>query len=67
MQLAQEEHFLKIVAHANNLTGALFDARGLKPVARPDFRNEIQDSPSILYLPGVAPENEAVLIVSQKT
>ncbi len=65
VQLVYQEHILDIVTHANNLTGTLFDVRGLKPVARPDFRDEIQDSPSVFYLPGFASENNTVLIVSQ--
>lgn len=66
MHLDYEEYIIDLVDHINNLTNVKFDIRGLKPIDDLGFKNEVHDSPSKFYLPGVRPENNAVLMISQK-
>lgn len=56
---------LDLIKHINDLTDEKFDALGLKPIGDPDFKNEVHDSPSKFYLPGINPKDNAVLMVSR--
>ena len=66
MHLDHEEYILDLVDHVNSLTNEKFDVRGLKPIGNPAFKNEVLDTSSKYFLPGVTPEYDAVLMVSQK-
>ena len=66
MHLDQEEYIIDLIEHVNNLTKVKFDSSGLKAIGAPGFKNEVHDAPRKFYLPGVTPENNAVLMVSRK-
>jgi hypothetical protein len=66
MYSEDKEFILDLIEHINNFTIEKFDALGLKPIGDPDFKNEVHDTPSKFYLPGIEPKDNAVLMVSRK-
>lgn len=66
MNMDYEEYILDLVGHVNNMTNDKFDVRGLKPIGNQEFKNNVGDNALKFYLPGVTPENNAVLMVSVK-
>ncbi len=66
MQLQNKEYILDLVDHVNNLTHKKYNVQKLKPIGDPSFKNETLDSPYKYYLPGIKPENDAVLMVSRE-
>lgn len=66
MQLEFEEFIINLAEHINHLANDIYDLRGLKPLDEPKFKCEVLDSPSKFTLPGIAPENDAILMVSNK-
>lgn len=66
MQLQNKEYIIGLVDHVNKLTNNKYNIQKLKPIGDPSFKNETLDSPYKYYLPGVKPENDAVLMVSRE-
>lgn len=64
MKLQFEGFIIDLVKHINNVADDRFDISGLRLLEHPNFKDEVLDAPIKFILPGVKPDNDAVLMVS---
>ncbi len=56
----------EIIDYVSRRSDGRYDPRALTEIDTPDFKREVDDSATKLYLPGVRPEHNAVLMISQR-